>query len=419
MSFREWAELGRRDPAAAARAVRRSIEQLSPEAARATWSWTTPEPALHALFAAQTAAGGPLAGVPFAVKDLFPVRGVPLRAGASFLPEVRPEPARDSALVAALLRAGAVLAGTTHLHEFAYGLTGENRHWGNVTHPLDASRTSGGSSSGSAAAVAAGAVPLALGTDTGGSIRVPAAYCGLFGFRMTPHHPWISDAFPLASSFDTPGWFTQTPSDMQVVLAALLGLGASTRPLRGLWLSPKGWIAVENDVADALDAAARRWAEPADDAARRDLIAGFTGSSLAYSVLQSREAWTVHAGWLDARRAQYSPEVWERIDRGRRWTSEQMDDAHRKQAVVRLLWTRFFLTYDFLILPATPFRALRTNELTVENRQRLLELTAPASLGGLPVLTVPVPLPDGITTGLQIVVNTVSSPVLPWVLSTA
>lgn len=416
MTFPEWSDLGRRDPAAAARAVRGSIESLTPEAARATWAWTLPEPALRALFAAQTAGGGPLAGVPFAVKDLFPVRGVPLRAGSSFLQDVRPEPARDSALVAALIRAGAVLVGTTHLHEFAYGLTGENRHWGNVAHPRDPSRTSGGSSSGSAAAVAAGSVPLALGTDTGGSIRVPAAHCGLFGFRLTPHHPWIGDAFPLAQSFDTPGWFTRTAADMRAALAALIGLASSSRPLHGLWLSPRGWVSTENDVSDALDRAAGRWAQPADDASRRDLIEGFAGCSLAYSVLQSREAWTVHASWLDARREQYSPEVWQRIDRGRRWTSEQIDDAHRKQAAVRLLWTRFFLTYDFLALPATPFRALRATDCTPENRQRLLDLTAPASLGGLPVLTVPVALPDGLTSGLQIVVNTAGSPVLPWVL---
>ena len=133
------------------------------------------------------APAGALAGVPYLLKDLFAVGGVPTRAGASFTPSPLCAPKADGRMVQSLKAAGAALAGKTHLHEFAYGLTGENAHYGDVEHPAHPDRTSGGSSSGSAAAVAAGIVPFAIGTDTGGSVRVPAAFCGLYGLRLT--HP--------------------------------------------------------------------------------------------------------------------------------------------------------------------------------------------------------------------------------------
>ena len=108
--------------------------------------------------------------------------------------------------------------------------------------------------------------------------------------------------------------------------------------------------------------------------------------------------------------------VWDRIDQGRRWTPKELDDATVAHAALRLTWTSFFLAHDFLVMPAAPFPALRQTELTLENRRRLLALTAPASLAGLPVLTLPVPLTSGLTAGLQVVINHPLSPVIPWAL---
>jgi len=147
---------------------------------------------------------GTPAGDPYLLKDLFDVPGLPTRAGSSFLPEVREVPAVASRIVREMGAAGAVLAGKTHLFEFAWGLTGENAHFGDCEHPRFQGRTSGGSSSGSAAAVAAGIVPLAIGTDTGGSVRVPAAFCGIYGYRGAPGSPLISDAVPLAPASTRP-----------------------------------------------------------------------------------------------------------------------------------------------------------------------------------------------------------------------
>lgn len=420
MTFADWQALSRQDPAAAAREVPRRFAALPVPQQRATVAWQPYENALTAeLGRIQRPDAGALAGVPFMAKDLFDVTGVSTLAGGTFLPEVRPRPRTDGAFVAALRSAGAAFAGKTHMHEFAYGLTGENAHYGDVEHPRAPGRTSGGSSSGSAAVVAAGVVPLALGTDTGGSIRVPAAFCGIYGLRLTPHHEWIADGFPLAPSFDTAGWFTANAEDMLASCAALLGVRTVERTPRGCFLDfsiPAQHVDVDTEVATAYRAAAERYAPAADAALAKEFLHAMRGSVQTYAVLQSTEAYAIHAAWLDKYRSRYQSDVWTRIDRGRHWTAADLETAQVRAAIVKLFWTRFFLTFDFLVLPATPFPALTKAECTLGNRNRLLALTAPASLGGLPVLTVPITLPSGLSTGLQIIVNSPQSPVIPWSL---
>jgi amidase/aspartyl-tRNA(Asn)/glutamyl-tRNA(Gln) amidotransferase subunit A len=311
-----------------------------------------------------------------------------------------------------------VLAAKTHLHEFAYGLTGENAHHGDCEHPRFPGRTSGGSSSGSAAAVAAGIVPLAVGTDTGGSIRVPAAFCGLYGLRLTPKDTYIEDAFPLAPSFDTAGWFTRNPADLQLVNRYLLGKPpAIDREPRGVYL---GFDCLgqhaDEAVVSALKKAAGKFAPAIDADTKAALATAFKDSTDAYAILQSTEAYGVHAAWLDSHRSLYSDAVWTRIDRGRRWSPAQLEAANKKWESIRSVWQNYFLTHDFLVMPATPFPALTKAECTLENRNRLLALTTPASLGGLAVLTIPVTLPDGLSSGLQIITPSPQSPAITWAL---
>ena len=174
MTFADWKQL---TPGAAARRVHAMVAALPPAQQRAAVATLLPEPELAKKI--EMAPPGPLAGLPFFLKDLWDVSGLPTFAGSTFLPEVRTAPAGDALLVRELGAAGAVLAGKTHLHEFAFGITGENPHYGDCENPRFLGRTSGGSSSGSAVMVAAGAAPCASGTDTGGSIRVPAGCCGL------------------------------------------------------------------------------------------------------------------------------------------------------------------------------------------------------------------------------------------------
>ncbi|HWA10859.1 MAG TPA: amidase [Opitutaceae bacterium] len=410
-TFSFWQDLAR-DPVAAARELRRRVTtQLAPAQQRAAVAWLPAEEKLAAAFAAAPA-GAPLRGVPYFLKDLFDLAGVPTFAGSTFLPEVRPVRG-DAMIVQALRRAGAVAAGKTQLHEFAYGITGENPNYGDCDHPRFPGRTTGGSSSGAVAAVAAGIVPLSIGSDTGGSVRVPAAFCGLFGFRMTPHHPWIDDAFPLAPSFDTAGWFTGNAGDLLAANAALLGLGTSRRELRGCYVELGR---LDPDVAAACREAAGRLCAPADTATREGLTQAFAGATDSYTVQTGIEASQAHAAWLDSHRGRYSPTVWERLDRGRQWSEADRGRAAVVRQRVRATWSSYFLTFDYLVLPAVPCPALTKAECNQANRVRLLELTTPASLGGLPVLTVPVALPSGLSAGLQVVVNHLQSPVIPWAL---
>lgn len=411
--FAAWRDFAG-DPAAAAREVHRRVGTcLSPAQRRAVVAWLPEEKTLASAFAASAASGGPLRGLPYFIKDLFDLARVPTFAGSTFLPEVRPTRTEDGALVQALHRTGAVAAGKTQMHEFAYGITGENPNYGDCEHPRFPGRTTGGSSSGSVAAVAAGIVPLALGSDTGGSVRVPAAFCGLFGFRLTPGHPWIADAFPLSTHFDTAGWFTTTAEDLLAVNSALLGLGTSQRALNGCYLECGE---LDADVAAACRRAAEKLCAPADAATRAGLLHGFAGATESYAVQTSLDAAAAHAGWLDSHRSRYTPMVWDRIDLGRRRSDEERTQAAIKRTAVRTLWASYFLTFDYLVMPATPCPALTKAQCDQTHRQRLLALTTPASLGGLPVLTLPVPLESGLTTGLQVIINHPQSPVISWAL---
>jgi amidase/aspartyl-tRNA(Asn)/glutamyl-tRNA(Gln) amidotransferase subunit A len=410
MNFHDWQQLA---PEQAARELLARVRtRLAPAQQAAAIAWLGSAAQLEQQFAAAPRTG-PLARVPFFVKDLFPVAGTPMFAGSTFLPEVLPAPENDGAFVRALRRAGAVPAGATHLHEFAYGITGENPHYGDCEHPGFPGRTTGGSSSGSAAVVAAGIVPLALGSDTGGSVRVPAAFCGLYGFRLQPRDPWISDAFPLAPSFDTPGWFTREAADMRAAIAALVGVRESARPPRGCFVE---FGPLDPEVAAACRAAAARFAPPAEPRVREELLQAFAPALEAYHAIVAVEAWDAHVGWAEQFRERYDPVVWQRLARGIEISPAQHANARAALTAIRAAWQAFFRDYDFLVLPATPAPALTKAECTLENRTRVLTLTAPASLGGLPVLTLPVPLPSGLTTGLQIVVNDLRSPAIAWVL---
>ena len=415
MTFRDWQT---RSPADAAHELHTLVRtRLAPAQQRAVIAHLPDEGELAARFAsasAMPAAGAPLARVPFFAKDLFDVGGVPTFAGSTFLPEVRPTRTADGAMVAAMKTAGATLAGKTHMHEFAYGITGENAHYGDCEHPHFPGRTTGGSSSGSAAAVAAGVVPLALASDTGGSVRVPAAFCGLYGFRVTPRDAWISDAVPLAPSYDTAGWFTANAADLRTTIDALVGLGKSEREPRGCFLDMPG---LDPDVAAAYRNAAMKFATPADAATREALTNSFAAAVETYNTVVAVEAWEYHRGWAERYRERYSLPVWQRLTRVQAVTSAQREAAAAHTAVLRQTWTQFFQAHDFLVLPASPAAALTKAECTLENRMRILALTAPASIGGLPVLSIPVPLPSGLTTGLQIIVNDRRSPAIAWALN--
>lgn len=436
----------------AAREVHRRIALLPEKLRRAALAWLRPEGDLAAELSCRDNVGGTLRpdasgtgavqsgyktpptsqpsfrSIPYLLKDLFDLAGVPTNAGSTFLNTARGTPSRDSALAFRLRELGAACAGKTHLVEFAAGLFGDNSHYGDCPHPRFPDRLAGGSSSGSAAMVAAGVVPFAIGTDTGGSVRVPASFCGLFGFRLRPGDDFIRDAVPLSPSLDTAGWFTADAGDMLTAWKALVPGRAnrpdeparpedSPYPPRGCYL-PAAALGTFFDpaTAAACDRAAAAFAPPADQATTSALLSSWQGAIEAYSVTALHEAHAAHRDWLAPYQKHYEPSIWQRFTDGGRYTADQLTGAAATFARVRLTLGQYFANHDYLVLPATPFPALRKTDCTPEARKALLTLTTPASLGGLPVLTIPVQLASGLTTGLQIILPEANSAVVPWVL---
>jgi len=461
LPFAAWQALG---PAAAAREVQGRVDALPPALRSAALAWLRPERELAGELAenaganlratqdpevasklaptAGTDAARPLQGIPYLLKDLFDLAGVPTNAGSTFLDKVRGTPDRDAAIVRLLHVRGAVCAGKSQLVEFASGLTGENPHYGDCPHPRFPDRLSGGSSSGSAALVAAGVVPLAVGTDTGGSVRVPAAWCGLFGFRLTPGDKLIADAFPLAPTLDTAGWFTANAPDLMTVWRAIV-LGSANRPdepragrngtthpadsphpfgsgsgmWRGCYLPLHALLPGHDAATDrAGETAAEKFCPPADAATQAGLRGAWREAVDAYVTIGMSEAYSVHRDWLAPYREHYDPVIWQRFTDAGHYPADRIARARATRDGVRAAFAQYFMDHDFLVLPAVPGVAPRKAECTPELRRDILTLTAPASLGGLPVLSLPVSLPSGLSTGLQVILPHAGSPAVPWVL---
>lgn len=400
-----WRQQVRASPSLVADRWRERLAALPAATRRAVFAWLHPRLGEVAYWHEQADDPGPLAGVPFAVKDLFALPDTQLRASSTFLPDVWQPPATTSTFLEPLLAAGAVPVAKTHLQEFAYGLTGQNPHFGDVPHPWLDGRLSGGSSSGSAWAVASGWVPFAVGTDTGGSLRVPAAWCGLLSWRGTPHDR-MDDSFPLAPSFDTGGFLATHTADLATVLAAFLEAAPpldepASADLRLAWLAPPAQA--PQAIADALEAAGRRLRATAPQSLARDWEHRWSGLAEPFSILQSREALTVHASWFDERREAYDPAVWARIDRGRHWSESQVEAATAIRQELMAWFDEAFTAADVLLLPVTPGPPPPVSALDDSYRTALLNYTAPASLAGLPALTLPLDLGDGQTTAVQMI----------------
>ncbi len=414
LPFKTWQAM---TPAQAAHEVHARVNALSTDFRNASLAWLRPQGELATELAGSNPSQA-MHGVPYLLKDLFDLAGVPMMAGSTFLDQVRPLPTRDSEIAVRLRERGASCVGKSQLVEFASGLTGENPHYGDCPHPQFPDRLSGGSSSGSAALVAAGVVPLSIGTDTGGSVRVPAAFCGLHGFRLTPRDALIADAFPLAPTMDTAGWFTANAVDMLTTWQALLG-GAPSRIIpRGCYLPMNALLSsADAEVTRACDEAAARWCGRADPRTQSLLVESWEKSVDAYLTIGMSEANAVHRDWLGPYRGHYDPLIWQRFQDAGSYPPEKIASARTKQKEIWAAWRQFFFNYDYLVLPAAPCPAPRKADCTVELRRSIIRLTAPASLGGLPVLSIPVPLPSGMTGGLQIIVPVANSPVIPWMLN--
>ncbi|GAA4826355.1 amidase family protein [Nocardioides caeni] len=345
------------------------------------------------------AADGPLAGETVAVKDLYDVRGLSVGAGnPAFLDAA--EPAEEHApVVAQLLAAGASVRGISQTDEFAWSLAGTNHHYGTPPNPAAPGRISGGSSSGSASAVSLGEASIGLGTDTGGSIRVPAAYQGLFGIRTTHGAVSRDGVLPLAPTFDTVGWLTRDASLLARVGSVLLPEGPTSLDRRFVTV-PDLMALADPDVAAAVAGWQPRLRIPeawplGDLPAWRD----------AFVTLQAREAWQAHGAWFDAspaRLASLGPDVRGRFDIAARVTAAEADAARAVVEDARDV-IRELVDDRILVIPATPCVAPSLGPDLPSRLQAVrsstLALTCLAGIGGLPAVTVPLTTAAGLPCG--------------------
>ena len=356
---------------------------------------------------------GPLSGRTFAVKDIIDVAGIRTGAGnPDFLAEAA-SAAGHAPAVAALLAAGADLVGKTVTDEFAYSLQGTNRHYGTPRNPADPLRVPGGSSSGSASAVASGLARIALGTDTGGSVRVPASYCGVLGLRTSHGRISRDGIFPMAPSLDTVGPFAREPAELRDAWRALRD-GASTTPGRPA-ARPIGPFVVFPELAELLDADAR----PGFDAAvgslaatlgvpveTRPAPAWFGADALRnmFRTIQMHEVWSLHGAWYRAHPGSFGPGIGSRLGESAAVTGEQAARARDDRAEFTARFESLLGGETYLLQPAAAGPApLIASDEGQRLRTRTLGLTAAAGLSGAPALSLPLARSAGLPVGVCVV----------------
>jgi len=341
---------------------------------------------------------GPLTGQSVAVKDLYAVAGHAVGAGnPARLADAIPEPAHAAA-VGRLLDAGAAVRGIARTDEFAYSLAGTNAHSGTPPNPAAAHRIPGGSSSGSASAVALGHATIGLGTDTGGSIRVPAAYQGLYGIRTTHGAVDRTGLLPLAADFDTVGWLTRSPALLAAVGDVLLPPGSSGSSAELVFL---------RDLVDSAEpdvrTAVRGWLADAGAAELDASLPDLDRWRAAFQTWQGFQAWQAHGAWLTDRLDVLGPDVRSRFETA---AAIDGDTAARARALLDTARSQVLeLVGDrVLVLPSAPSVApLAATGAPPEVRNATMRLTCLAALTGLPAVSLPVRTAEGLPAGVCLV----------------
>ena len=375
----------------------------------------------------------PLAGVPFAVKNLFDVEGITTLAGSKIFAE-RPPATRDAAAVAALRRAGAVLVGALNMDEFAFGFTCENAHHGPTRNPHDPSRVPGGSSGGSAAAVAAGLVPITLGSDTNGSIRVPAAFCGIFGLKPTYGRVSRTGVALFAGSLDHVGPFARSVADLAAVYDAIQGPDPSDpvcsdapvvpcaphvgRELDGLRFAVAVGHFARNATAEAL--AAVTPVARALRVTRQIELPEPHRARAAAMVITAAEGANLHLADLKSRAKDFDPTTRDRFLAGALLPASLYAQAQRFRTWYRTRMAEIFREVDVILAPTTPWvapligapRLATVDGVEVVARAHSGVFTQPLSFIGLPVISVPVRVAGPLPLGVQLIAAPFREPVL-------
>ena len=365
---------------------------------------------------------GPLAGVPFAVKNLFDVQGMSTRAGSKINRDLPPA-TRDAILIERMEAAGAVLVGALNMGEYAYDFTGENVHDGPSRNPHDPTRMTGGSSGGSGSAVGGGLVPIALGSDTNGSIRVPSSFCGIFGLKPTYGRLSRARSFPFVASFDHLGPLARTVRDLVLAYDAMQGpdpddAACTTRPVEpvvpelaqgigDLRIAIAGGHFQQNVFPEAVEAVGRI-AKALSAKRTVELPEAARARSAAY-VITTTEGASLHLDRLRKRPNDFDPAVRDRLIAGAMIPAPYVDKAQKFRRWYRGRVLELFKTVDVILAPATPCVAPKLGQVnfTLDGvelpvRANIGIHTQPISFIGLPVVAVPVPL-EPMPIGVQII----------------
>ncbi len=371
---------------------------------------------------ARNEAVGPLAGVPFAVKNLFDIEGLSTRAGSKINRDRPPAP-RDATLIERMETAGAVLVGGLNMGEYAYDFTGENVHDGASRNPHDITRMTGGSSGGSGGAVGGSLVPIALGSDTNGSIRVPSSFCGIFGLKPTYGRLSRARSFPFVMSLDHLGPFARNVADLALSYDIMQGpdpddAACTARPVEpvssligqgigDLRIATAGGYFQKNLMPEATEAVAT--VTSALGVTTTVELPEVARARAAAYLISTTEGASLHLDRLRKRAADFDPAVRDRLIAGAMVPSALVDRAQKFRRWYRGKVLEIFETVDVIIAPATPCIAPKIGQATFELdgvelpvRANIGIHTQPISFIGLPVVAVPVPL-DPMPIGVQII----------------
>lgn len=353
------------------------------------------------------ASGGPLHGLSFAAKDNYDVAGFTCCAGNPDWLRTHPAAATTAPAVRVLLEAGANLSGKTVLDELAYSVAGENIHYGSPINPRAPGRTTGGSSCGSAAAVAGGLVNFALGSDTGGSVRVPASFCGLFGIRPTHGVISIAGMVPHVPTADTVGWFARDARTLRRVGEILLSDLTPARIVPRVLIVDDLFALVGEPARAALTSALKLITTVDVPQEHLNLCPeGYHHSRETYSMISLYEAWSSHAEWIKKVHPVFSPAIAQRYEAGSRVTVDQYNMAARERERVRSRLDAILADGTLLCLPTTPFIApLHSEPETPERRNAIFTFTCIASMCGLPQVSVPAAEVGGCPIGLSFIAD--------------
>jgi aspartyl-tRNA(Asn)/glutamyl-tRNA(Gln) amidotransferase subunit A len=328
----------------------------------------------------------PLWGLPISVKDCFDLAGSPTSCGTSFYRDLHGPAERDSWLVEQLRKAGAVITGKTHLHPLAYGITGENPDFGDCVQPGHPAALTGGSSSGAVASVLEGSAVAAIGTDTGGSIRVPAALSGLVGYRASLGRGDWRGGFHLAESFDTMGWLFRDLRDAPLLAFPYAPEDAPhPRPFtRFAYVADSFLTDCEPGVIASFHAAIRELESLG--LAGRDISPEWWSESMEiFAPIQAHEAARYHAGNF----ACIQPAIRERLEWGARINPQEIAELRQRRAEFCARMDEFFSAHELLLLPCSPVAELTAGADHSQTRARLLRYTTPFSLTGVPAIAIP------------------------------